>query len=242
MNKSQALKWKGQTFRLRPIAIQTTELHERLPQQDDGWVVTDVSDTAATVSNVRTEHEWNLGLDNIREFRTPDFLLLRCQLILRGPKVHSEPLIVTTVDRNITGFESLLRHSWVRQMIGNREVWNSEVDNQFQIERGERRRGFSEDWTRRFPDEHGSSAYSVLLKVQGVEIKQLTFISCDGGRIFVPMPTATAVAKGQLSFSYERNSLEYKVGQIVGQFYIYETLEGVARTAGITVLQDEREA
>ena len=235
MNKSQVVKWKGRAFRFRPIAIQMTTLGERLQQHDDTWTVVDVSDTAATVRNDRMGHEWNLGLDNVREFRTPDFLLLRCQLILKGPDVHSEPLIITTVDRNITGFESLLGHSWVREMIGDREVWISEVDNLFQIEVGRRDRAVSEEWTRRFPDADGSSTYPVLLKVQGVEIKQLVFISCDGGRIFVPRPVATPMGDQQLSFSYERNSLEYRVGQIIGQFYIYNTLEGVAQVAGITV-------
>jgi hypothetical protein len=236
MNKSQAVKWKGRAFRFRPLAIQTTELGERLQQHDDTWTVVDVSDTAATVRNDRTGHEWNLGLDNIREFRTPDFLLLRCQLILSGSEVRSEPLIVTTVDRNITGFESLLKHSWVREMIGDGEVWISEVDNLFQIEVDRRDGAFSEEWTRRFPDAGGSSAYPVFLKVQGVEIKQLVFISCDGGRIFVPRPAATPTGDRQLSFSFERNSLEYRVGQIIGQFYIYNTLEGVAQMAGIAVL------
>lgn len=61
MNKSQAVKWKGQAFRFRPIAIQTTEFDERLQQHDDAWAVVDVSDTAATVSNVRTGHDGVLG-------------------------------------------------------------------------------------------------------------------------------------------------------------------------------------
>jgi hypothetical protein len=34
-----------------------------------------------------------LGNDNIREFRTPDFLLLRCQLTLKGLEVLIEPLL-----------------------------------------------------------------------------------------------------------------------------------------------------
>ena len=33
-----------------------------------------------------------LGSDNIREFRTPDFLLLRCQFIIQGNKINIEPL------------------------------------------------------------------------------------------------------------------------------------------------------
>jgi len=231
MNKGQVLKWKGKEFRVRPIPIRTTEAGERLPQEDVRWLVFDASDSAVTILLVGTEIRLDLGLDNVREFRTPDFLLLRCQLTIKGGAVLSEPLIVTSVDRNITGFEALLKHSWIREFIGTQEIWMSEVDNMFQIELAGTRRDFSEEWTRRLPDKHGSSAFPVLLKVQGVEIKELTFISCDGGRIIVPMPEADAVG----AFAYDRNSLEYKVGQIVGQFYIYNTLEGVARRAGITV-------
>ena len=74
----------------------------------------------------------------------------------------------------------------------------------FQIEIGGRDREFSEEWTRRFPDKMGSSAYPVGLKVQGVEIKELTFVSCDGGRIFVPMPKITGTEGQQALGKTER--------------------------------------
>ena len=234
MNKTQASKWIGKEFRIRPIAIRMTDIGERLPQEDAKWLVSDVSDIEVTILRVGTDHPCQLGLDNVREYRTPDFLLLRCQLTLRGDEISSEPIIVTSVDRNISGFESLLKHSWVREFIGAREVWISEVDNLFQVELGDNTREFSEEWTRRFPDKHGSTAFPVLLKVQGVEIKQLTFISCDGGRIIVPMPKVVSVEE-QSSYTYDRNSLEYRVGQIIGKFYIYNTLDGLARRAGINV-------
>ena len=235
MKKSQASKWIGKEFRIRPKAVQATASGDRLPEEDARWLVRNVSDDAVTILKAGTDLTTELGLDNVREFRSPDYLLLRCQLTIRGDAISSEPIIVTSADRNLTGFETLLNHSWTQEFIGGHEVWISEVDSMFQIEIGGRDRDFTEEWTRRFPDNEGSSAYPVLLKVQGVEIKELTFVSCDGGRIFVPMPRVTA-SDGQLSFTYDRESVEYRVGRIIGHFGIYETIEGAARRAGITVL------
>jgi hypothetical protein len=232
MNKSQASKWVGKEFRLRPRAIHITPFGARIPERDSRWLVRDVTDDAVTLAEVGTDMMVTLGLDNVREFRSPDYLLLRSQLTIRDGVATSEPIVLTSVDRNLTGFEALLNHGWVREFIGNREVWISEVDSMFQIEVGDRDRQFTEEWTRRFPDEFGTSAYRVVLKVQGVEIKELTFVSCDGGRIFVPMPKC---GNGEGEFMYDRHSLDYKVGRIIGQFYIYESMDGVARRAGITI-------
>jgi hypothetical protein len=234
MNKSQASKWINKEYRIRPRAIHVGPSGARVADQDSRWLVREVADDAVIMLEVGTGITVTLGLDNVREFRSPDYLLLRCQLTIRDGVATSEPIIVTSVDRNLTGFETLLNHSWVREFIGNREVWISEVDSMFQIEVGSKGREFSEEWTRRFPDEMGSSAYPVVLKVQGVEIKQLTFVSCDGGRIFVPMPRLTG-NEGQQAFTYDRESIEFKVGRIIGHFYIYETIDGVARWAGIKV-------
>lgn len=234
MNKKQALHWTGKEFRTRPGAIRMTEGGQRLEQRDETWLVGDVSDIAATISNVSTGQIYELGLDNIREFRTPDFLLLRCQLTIKGEEVVAEPVVITTVDRTISGFEALLARSWVRENIGNRDVWISEVDNMFQIECGNTEGHFYEEWTSRFPDRDGSWAFPVRLTIQGVEVKELGFVSCDGGRITVPIPRITKVGD-QRGFAYDRDSLPYKVGQVVGQFYIYETLDAVARRAGIDV-------
>lgn len=42
--------------------------------------------------NIQTGHFVELQPDNVREYRSPDFLLLRCQLTLDGPNVHIEPI------------------------------------------------------------------------------------------------------------------------------------------------------
>ena len=234
MNKKQAMKWIGKELRIRPIAIQLTEAGERLEQDDDKWLISDVSDAIVRMSNVRTGHVWELGLDNVREYRTPDFLLLQCQVILKGQFVKSESIIMISANRNLTGFESLLKYSWVKEFIGGREIWISEVDNMFQIELGNNDRNFNEEWTHRFPDHENSFAFPVTLKIQGVEIKQFTFIACDGGRIVVPMPRNSLIHEKRV-FIYDRHSLEYKIGQIIGSFYIYQTLERVASHAEIVV-------
>lgn len=57
---------------------------------------------------------------------------------------------------------------------------------------------------------------------------------CDGGRIIVPMPKIVMDGEERL-LEYDRNSIGYKTGQIIGQFYSHETLGGVARHAGIRV-------
>lgn len=235
MNKNQVAKWKGRKFRLRPIAIRLSETGERLPQEDDIWSVSEVADDAVTINNLRTGHQWDLGLDNVREFRTPDFLLLRCQISLQARRVISEPLIFTSAEKNLSGFETLLRHSWVKEIIGAREVWISEVDNMFQIELGQKVDEFHEEWTRKFANSKVSNAYSVLLKIQGVEIKELTFISCDGGRVFVPIPKVHFIRKNERRFEYDRNSLEYRIARIIGQFHIFESLDGLAEYCGIQI-------
>ena len=234
MNKKQALKWSGREFRIRRQAIRLNAGGERLPQQEEKWFVGEVSDDTAEIRNVSTGHNLQLGLDNVREFRSPDFLLLQCQLTITGQDVSLEPLIITSFDRSISGFESLLSNTWSLHHIAGREVWISDVDNMFQMAIGDNDGQFDEPWTRRFPDRFGAWGFPVTLEVQGVAIRQLRLVACDGGRIVVPIPDRKMVGDQGL-FSFDRNSLEYKVAQIIGQFYIYETLDGVARHARVEV-------
>jgi hypothetical protein len=39
-----------------------------------------------------TGHRVKLGFDNIREYRSPNFLMLKCQLMLEEDQVRVEPL------------------------------------------------------------------------------------------------------------------------------------------------------
>lgn len=78
-------------------------------------------------------------------------------------------------------FERLLESSdWEKTHIDNNEVWVCAADNTFQIAQGEQTREFNERWTTVYPDRN-SSAYAVYLRIGGTTVKELTFISMDGG-------------------------------------------------------------
>jgi hypothetical protein len=94
MNKRQFQKNLHQWVSLRPIAKRRDhETGARLDPIDDQWAVEAVTDAGVQIKNSRTDHVKLLGWDNLREYRTPGFLLLRCQLTLRGPAVLVEPIV-----------------------------------------------------------------------------------------------------------------------------------------------------
>ena len=153
-------------------------------------------------------------------------------------KVELEKLQVALKPRNtLSDFEDLLRTStWTKSFVGHTEIWMADADNTFQIEQGESTREFKERWTTIYPDPH-STAYPVYLKINGTTIKELTFISMDGGRIFVPMAEVRLDAKKIPEYFWNLNSLEVWVCRIIGIYYIYESLEGVARTSKVTLVE-----
>jgi hypothetical protein len=137
----------------------------------------------------------------------------------------------------LSDFEYLLRTStWTKSTIGHTEIWMADADNTFQIEQGETNREFRERWTTVYPDPN-STAYPVYLKINGIAIKELTFISMDGGRIFVPMAEVRLDATGTPEYFWNLNSLEVMVCRIIGSYYIYKTIEGVARTSKVVLVE-----
>ena len=130
-------------------------------------------------------------------------------------------------------FENFLETSdWTKSIIDHAKIWMADADNTFQIEQGESTRDFRERWTTVYPDAN-SSAYSVYLKINETIIKELTFISMDGGRIFVPMAGVRPAGE----YFWNMNSLEVKVCRIIGTYYRHQDLEGVARMSKVTLVE-----
>ena len=102
--------------------------------------------------------------------------------------------------------------------------------------RGDRLGEFGERWTKVFPDQNGSS-YSVFLKIQGIVVYQLQFVSLDGGRIFVPMPEIRPVGNSTVEYFWHLGSLEIKVARIIGNYYIHKSLEGVAKVTRVALVE-----
>jgi len=94
MNIRQLKKDVGTNLRLRPMPIRMAQDGTQMPFSDDPWKLEALLDNPprARLVNLSTGHFIELQPDNIREYRSPDFLLLRCKLTIEGPKVYLEPI------------------------------------------------------------------------------------------------------------------------------------------------------
>ena len=106
MNKTALKRMAGKTVRLLPQVARETEQGEWLPPEDDYWRIQQASAGSLTIYNLRTGHIYDLGCDNVIEFRSPDFLMLRCQLTLKGIHVLLEPKRWSYTPLTCPGFPS----------------------------------------------------------------------------------------------------------------------------------------
>lgn len=94
MNVQQLKKDIGKRVRLRPLPVRLTRHGQQLPSLDDDWKIEAVLEKPNRVrlSNVPTGHFVDLESDNVKQFQSPHFVILRCQLTLKGREVLIEPL------------------------------------------------------------------------------------------------------------------------------------------------------
>jgi len=141
----------------------------------------------------------------------------------------------------------IVNKNWTEREIDGDTVWICESDNLYQIRKRNDYDEFSEPWTQVYPDKNGSGKYNVDLVYAGTIIERFTFIYCDGGRISVVMPELYIAPEHRVpnrdwddktdyrEFFWEKNSLKYKLMQLIGTFYIYNTPEGVAKHSNIQI-------
>ena len=105
----------------------------------------------------------------------------------------------------------------------------------FQIQRGDSKGEFRESWTQRYPDKN-TRGCSVYLKINNSTIKELTFISLDGGRISVPLPDRR-YENEEFKYFWNMNSIEIKVCNIIGHYYVWKDIFGVAQQSNIEIIK-----
>ena len=96
MNLKQFKKHIGRTLRLRPVPHRIDGDGQTLPPSDDHWKfdrLLEVPQRGIRLLNIRTGHVIELQLDNIREYRSPDFLVLTCQLTIGVTGIEIEPIV-----------------------------------------------------------------------------------------------------------------------------------------------------
>lgn len=139
------------------------------------------------------------------------------------------------VENTLEYFNYLLDNSsWNKEIIKNNEIWISNEDNSFQIHHGNLEGEFRENWTDCYPDPIAYK-YPVYLKINNSIIKELTFISIDGGRIFVPSAEKKIEDKNVINF-WNLESLRIKVCNVIGQYYIYNDIYGIAKVSKIEII------
>jgi hypothetical protein len=141
---------------------------------------------------------------------------------------------------SLADFERMVESSpWRAETIANENVWICEGNNSFQVVQGESdlSETFTETWTEHFPDQQHSGRCPVYLKIGGTIVREIPFVWLDGGRVLVPMPDVRVENRKQI-FYWRGLSLEFKLGEIIGRFYIHNTMYGVASFCHITVERD----
>jgi hypothetical protein len=106
MNLQQMRKNLGRHLHLRPIPHRVSDAGKRLPDIDDAWRLDAIMGDPQRLRlvNTSTHHVVELQPDNVREYRSPHFLVLRCQLIISSRDIQIEPLVPAAV---LPGTESV---------------------------------------------------------------------------------------------------------------------------------------
>jgi len=98
VNRDKVSKMAGKQVRTRPIAKRFKQTGEALSEIDFVWSIQSTSKDEITLFNASTHHMFKLGMDHIKEYLTDrtngldGFLVLKSQIILKGPSVYVEPL------------------------------------------------------------------------------------------------------------------------------------------------------
>ena len=94
MQLEQLKKNVGRHFRIRPITERWDDTGQ-LDSRDDRWSLdnVDVKANHIKITNLSTGYSKEIGGDNVREYRSPDFLILHCQLIIRGNTLLIQPIL-----------------------------------------------------------------------------------------------------------------------------------------------------
>lgn len=136
-------------------------------------------------------------------------------------------------------FEQLLTNAqWEHQTHDGGDRYVCSQATIFQIDASDIGRSFSgEPWLAQFPDQT-TSMFKLRLCINGVVVKEVPFISADGGRYKIPLPEIVVV-KGTAVYFWRKGSLGYRVAIIMGQFYRCNNLAEVAQLLGLEIV-DER--
>jgi hypothetical protein len=138
-------------------------------------------------------------------------------------------------------FQAMLSNgAWEDRHINGIKQWVCKNDNNLSIEECDDSEPFVEPWTNRFADQRAFKS-TVKLKRGSQVFKELIFVDMDSHRVTVPLPRVLVPGGGAPGSSspmyyWDRSSIEFKVGKIIGDYYIHDGIEDIARICGVDIL------
>ena len=95
-------------------------------------------------------------------------------------------------------------------------------------------------WTKGMPDPRATVSY-IDLNFAGSTVLRFEFAQLDGGRYLLPVPrlrTRDGAEEGPdaAEYYYDSKSLDFLIGKVIGEFYMFNSLEEFARSRGIAII------
>lgn len=114
---------------------------------------------------------------------------------------------------NIDRFDSLIRsETWEKKNFDGVETWTCKDTDEYQLVLGNSMvEWYKEKWTEIFPDNKHNTSYELLLKRNGIIVRKFSWIYCDGGHVFMPIPE-----HNKWSLYFKKDSLKYRMLDKIG--------------------------
>lgn len=92
MNLKELAKHQDRIYRIEPAPLSKVGT-KVAPSRYNEWKIRVLKSRGILeIRNITTGHQLDLGFDHYYDFRTPDFLMLKCQLTMEGASLHMKPL------------------------------------------------------------------------------------------------------------------------------------------------------
>ena len=158
---------------------------------------------------------------------------------------HSENQNTKNINRQ--RFESSLQYyiyllesgTWNQKVIENKDVYVCQENPLYQIDISDEGRKFNEQWTRKLPDA-SARLFDIKLKSGQTVIETYKFVSADGERYIVPLPQIILDQNKEPIYYWRKNSPQYFIAGIIGNYYRDYTLEEVANTLKIEIFTERK--
>lgn len=130
---------------------------------------------------------------------------------------------------------------WEAKVFNHVSTWICKDTDEYQlVEWNIVRNNFREDWTRIFPDNENNTSYQLFLKRNGIIVREFTWVSCDGGRVWMPIPEMknlwdTNSWDFKIEYFFKKNSLKFRMLQKIWEHWSETSFERLFERAKIKI-------